>query len=145
MGRWITDQPLDLNMLIAETVDNACGALITFVGTVRNHNDDRPVCAMTYEAHVSLAEKTLRELEDEVLSHFDVQQCRIQHRIGVLQLGEASVAIVVRSSHRDAAYQASRYAIDELKQRTPIWKKEHYVAGDSRYLDGVPLKKKDRA
>lgn len=145
MGRWITDQPLDLNLLIAETADNVCGALITFVGTVRNHNEDRSVRAMTYEAHVSLAEKMLRELEDEVLSRFDVQQCRIQHRIGTLQLGEASVIIIVRASHRDAAYQASRYAIDELKQRTPIWKEEHYVTGDSRYLDGVPLKKKDKA
>jgi molybdopterin synthase catalytic subunit len=121
MRRWITDQPLDLNSLIAETADNSCGALITFVGTVRNNNEDRPVCAMTYEAHVSLAEKMLRELEDEVLSRFDVLQCRIQHRIGTLQLGEASVIIVVRASHRAPAYQASQYAIDELKQRAAIW------------------------
>lgn len=143
MGRWITEEPLTLEPLLQETEDPACGALVVFYGTVRDHNDGRPVRAMTYEAHVSLAEKVLREIEAEVLQRFDVRHCRIQHRVGLLQLGEPSVLIVVRASHRDAAYAASRYAIDEVKQRAPIWKEEHYADGDSRYLDGVPLTRKD--
>jgi molybdopterin synthase catalytic subunit len=143
MGRWILDTPLDLAPLLAETEDPACGALVVFVGTVRNENDGQPVEGMTYEAHVSMAEKVLRQIEDEVLNRFDVRRCRIQHRIGTLRLGEPSVIIVVRAAHRAAAYDASRYAIDAIKQRAPIWKEEHYVTGASRYLDGVPLTRKE--
>jgi molybdopterin synthase catalytic subunit len=71
-------------------------------------------------------------------------RCWIQHRIGHLELGEPSVIIVVRAAHRAEAYAASRYAIDELKTRAPIWKEEHYADGDSRYLDGVPLRKTEK-
>lgn len=142
MGRWIQDSLLHVEPLLAETQDHGSGALVVFYGTVRNHNEGRPVAGMTYEAHVSMAEKVLAEIEQDVLQQFDVAQCRIQHRIGKLQLGEASVIIVVRAAHRDTAYTASRYAIDTIKQRAPIWKEEHYIDGDSRYLDGVPLNKK---
>lgn len=143
MGRWIVAAPLALEPLLQETEDPASGALVVFCGTVRDHNDGRPVESMTYEAHVALAEKVLAEIEGEVLARFGVRRCRIQHRIGHLALGEPSVLIVVRAGHRDAAYAASRYAIDEIKQRAPIWKEEHYADGDSRYLDGVPLTRKD--
>jgi molybdopterin synthase catalytic subunit len=143
MGRWIVNQPLELEPLLRETEDDASGALVIFYGTVRDENESRPVQSMTYEAHVALAEKALREIEQEALDKFGVRRCRIQHRIGHLELREPSVLIVVRSSHRDEAYAASRYAIDEVKQRAPIWKEEYYADGDSRYLDGVPLKRKD--
>lgn len=143
MGRWITDGPIDLAALLAETEDVTSGGLVIFGGTVRDENEGREVSGMTYEAHVALAEKTLRDLEAEVLARFDVKRCRIKHRIGPMALGEASVVIVVRAAHRAAAFDAAEYAIDELKQRVPIWKHEHYVEGDSRYLDGVPLKPKD--
>ena len=143
MGRWIVTDPLELEPLLRETEDDASGALVIFYGTVRDENEGRPVQSMTYEAHVALAEKALREIEQEALDKFGVRRCRIQHRIGHLELGEPSVLIVVRAGHRDEAYAASRYAIDEVKQRAPIWKEEHYADGDSRYLDGVPLKRKD--
>ncbi|MCZ7539293.1 MAG: molybdenum cofactor biosynthesis protein MoaE [Anaerolineae bacterium] len=143
MGRWIVGGPLALEPLLQETEDPASGALVVFYGTVRDHNDGRPVQSMTYEAHVGLAEKVLAEIEEEVLAKFGARRCRIQHRVGHLALGEPSVLIVVRAGHRDAAYAASRYAIDALKQRAPIWKEEHYAGGDSRYLDGVPLTRKD--
>ena len=143
MGRWIQEAPLELEPLLQETADPGTGALVVFFGTVRDHNDGRPVRSMTYEAHVSMAEKVLAAIEAEVVERFDVQHCRIVHRVGHLELGEPSVIIVVRAAHRDAAYRASRYAIDELKQRAPIWKEEHYADGDSRYLDGVPLTRKD--
>jgi molybdopterin synthase catalytic subunit len=144
MGRWITETPLALEPLLQETEDHGSGALVVFYGTVRNTNEGRPVKSMAYEAHVSMAEKVLRELEQEVLAQFDVRHCRIVHRIGHLKLGEPSVIIVVRSAHRADGYAASRYAIDELKQRAPIWKEEQYADGDSQYLDGVPLRKTER-
>lgn len=145
MGRWITREPLALEPLLEETEDHGSGALVVFYGTVRNTNEGRPVKSMAYEAHVSMAEKVLRELEQEVLEQFDVRHCRIVHRIGHLELGEPSVLIVVRSAHRADGYAASRYAIDELKARAPIWKEEHYADGESQYLDGVPLRKKEQA
>jgi len=141
---WITDQPLEVDSLLRDTVDHSSGALVVFYGTVRDENEGRPVQSMTYEAHVGLAEKVLAEIETEAIEKFGVRRCRIQHRIGHLELGEPSVLIVVRAAHRAEAYAASRYAIDELKERAPIWKEEHYAEGDSRYLDGVPLRKNEK-
>lgn len=139
MGRWVTEGALAVEPLLREVEDFGSGALVVFYGVVRNENDGQPVEAMTYEAHVALAEQALAAIEREAMERFGVRGCRIQHRIGRLQLGEASVIIVVSAAHRDEAYAASRYAIDELKRRAPIWKEEHYLTGDSRYLDGVPL------
>jgi molybdopterin synthase catalytic subunit len=141
MGRWVTGKPLDLSRLISETEDHGSGALVVFVGTVRDNNDGKPVESLTYEAHLPLAERALQALEREVLQRFNVRRCRIQHRIGKLQLGEPSVAIVVRAAHRKEAFEAAKYAIDELKKRVPIWKEEHYAGGGSRYLEGSPLKR----
>lgn len=140
----ITEASLNIEDLIVETEDHASGALILFSGVVRNHNDGQEVDGMTYEADGPLAEKVLAEIESEALTKFSVHHCRIQHRVGALELGETSVIIVVRSPHRDEAYKASRYAIEELKRRAPIWKQEHYVGGESRYLEGTPLQKGSR-
>jgi molybdopterin synthase catalytic subunit len=140
MSRWITEESIDLNALLQETEDPSSGALVVFVGTVRDHNEGKPVEAVTYEAYKPLAEKALEELEQEVLEHFDVQRCRIQHRVGHLKLKEPSVAIVVRAAHRAEAFKAAEYAIDELKKRVPVWKEEHYTTGESCYLEGVPLR-----
>jgi molybdopterin synthase catalytic subunit len=140
MGHWITDNPLQLDKLLQETEDASCGGLVIFCGTVRQENAGKPVRAITYEAHVALAEKVLRELEAEVLSRFDVRRCRIQHRVGTLHLGETSVMVVVRAVHRAHAFAAARLAIDEVKKRAPIWKEEHYETGGSRFLKGTPLR-----
>ncbi len=145
MSRWICEGSLDLNQLLKETEDPASGALVIFSGTVRNEHEGEPVRAITYEAHVTLAERVLHEVEEEVLARFDVRQCRIQHRIGTLPLGELSVIVVVRAAHRAPAFEAARYAIDELKKRAPIWKEEHYETGESRYLEGFPLKMREES
>lgn len=143
MGRWVTEEPLDLLSLIRETEDPASGALVVFVGTVRNENEGRPVSALAYEAHIPLAERVLRELEEEVLARFPVRKVRIQHRIGPMGIGEPSVIIVVRAPHRAEAFEACRYAIDELKKRVPIWKEETYADGKRRFLKGIPLKQEE--
>lgn len=135
----LTEAPIDLAGLIVATDDDACGALALFVGTVRGENDGRRVAAVTYEAHPTLAEATLVDIERETLERFAVRHCRIVHRTGLVALGEASVVIVVRSAHRHAAFPALRHAIEELKARVSIWKLEHYVDGDAAYLAGVPL------
>ena len=140
MNAWLTRDVLDLDELLAETEDPTCGGVVVFSGDIRNHNDGREVTGITFEAHEALASKAIEALEEEVLETFDVAQCRIQHRIGDIPVGESSVLIVVRAAHRAAAFDGCRHAIDELKERVSIWKKEHYAEGDSAYLEGNPLR-----
>ncbi|MBI1729193.1 molybdenum cofactor biosynthesis protein MoaE [Candidatus Acetothermia bacterium] len=144
MGCWIAKKPMDLNRLLSETEDPSCGGLVIFSGIVRNENEGKAVEAITYDAHIEIAENVLKELELEILEKFPVKQCRLQHRIGRLELGEPSVYVVVRSKHRAEAFEAARYGIDELKKRVPIWKEEHYKTGDSEFQAGVPMTVKER-
>lgn len=135
----ITDGELALDSLLEETENPSCGALVVFEGVVRDHHDGREVARMQYTAYEPLAEKVLAELEMETKERFAVAECRIVHRTGDLAIGEASVVVVVRSAHRDSAFDAARYAIDTLKQRVPVWKRDFYSDGSSAYQDGVPL------
>lgn len=135
----LTDQVLDAEILKRETENPACGALIVFEGTVRNHHRGRQVERMEYTAYKPLAERVLQELEGETKRRFGVAECRIVHRIGALAIGEASVVIVVRSAHRGDAFDAAEWAIDTLKQRVPIWKNDFYTDGTRAYQEGVPL------
>ena len=139
ISRYITEAPLDLGQLLAETEDDGSGALAVFGGTVRDVNDGRPVDGMTYDGHPSMAAKVLAELEAQAVQEFGVRQCRIMHRIGPMKLGETSVWVVVRAAHRGPAMDAARWAIDTLKERLPVWKEEHYIDGESRHLAGTPL------
>lgn len=136
----LQDEPLDLASLLTETRDENCGALVVFGGTVRLDNEGRSVRSIDYTAHAALADKTLREIEQETREKFNVAQCRLVHRLGHLELGELSVLVVVRAGHRPEAFEAARWAIDTLKERVPIWKEEFYTEGDSEYLEGTPLK-----
>ncbi|MGM0556154.1 MAG: molybdenum cofactor biosynthesis protein MoaE [Myxococcota bacterium] len=140
MTTWLTDTPLDLDALLEQTEDPSCGGVVVFSGDIRNHNDGRRVTGITFEAHEALASKAIKALEQEVLARFDVAQCRIQHRTGDIPVGESSVLIVVRAAHRAEAFDGCRHAIDELKERVPIWKHEHYEDGESSYLEGKPLR-----
>ena len=116
---------------------------MVFGGTVRDENEGRSVDGITYTAYEPLAEKALAEIESETLSSFPIDSCRILHRVGKLSLGELSVLVVVRAAHRADAFAGARFALDTLKQRVPIWKEEHYLDGDSRYLEGTPLAARD--
>ncbi|MFT6397436.1 MAG: molybdopterin synthase catalytic subunit [Bradymonadia bacterium] len=143
ISRYITRDPLDLQALLDETEDSGSGALAVFGGTVRELNEGRPVSGMTYDGHTSMGAKLLARLEAEAIQRFDVRRCRIMHRIGVLSLGETSVYVVVRSAHRASSFEAAKWAIDTLKEQLPVWKEEHYIDGDSRYLRGTPLDAED--
>ncbi|WP_290648638.1 molybdenum cofactor biosynthesis protein MoaE [Aquisalimonas sp.] len=139
----ITQAPLDVDTLLAETENDACGAFVVFGGTVRNHHLGRGVSSMHYSAYEPMAERVLEELERETLERFDIAECRIMHRIGRLEIGEASVLVAVRAAHRAEAFHAGEYAIDTLKERLPVWKQDFYSDGSTGYQEGVPLEASD--
>ncbi len=131
----IVSRPLDVGALLAEVRHAGVGAIVTFIGTVRNVNAGRAVTGIEYAAYVPMAEQELRRIVEEAASRFGTIDIVVEHRVGALELGEASVAIVVAHPHRGPAYEASRYIIEELKRRVPIWKRESYVDGTREWVD----------
>lgn len=132
----VSSRPLAPDEILDSVTSEGDGAVLLFTGTVRNHNRDRPVVTLTYEAYRDMAEAELERIASEALERFDVSRVAAVHRTGSLQPGEASVAIAIAAPHRDACYEASRYMIEELKGRLPIWKRETYADGSSRWLGG---------
>ncbi|NNC23436.1 hypothetical protein HKX42_06255 [Salinisphaera sp. USBA-960] len=135
----LTESPLDPASLMHETDDPAAGAVVVFGGTVRTENRDKSVTAIDYTAHRPLAESAMADIEAEIVDEPDVIACRIQHRLGRLEPGVASVYVVIRSGHREAAFIAGRKAIDKVKERVPIWKNEYFTDGTREYVPGVAL------
>lgn len=131
----ITDQPIDREHLRARLEDPACGALVEFEGRIRNRNEGREVLRLEYEVYRPLAQAEGQRILDEALARFDIAQAACVHREGLLELGEAAVIVLVGAAHRDAAFAACRYIIDEVKRRLPIWKKEHYADGKSHWVN----------
>lgn len=111
------------------------GALVIFEGLVRNHNEGSSVSALEYECYTELAENEYQKIYDEARSKFKVYDITCVHRTGFLDITDMAVWVGVTSAHRDAAFQACRYIIDEVKDRLPIWKKEHYVSGKSEWVN----------
>ncbi len=120
-------EPLDLASLHAVSAKD--GALCLFVGVVRNENGGRPVLRLEYEAYEEMALPLMAEIEAEVRARWPVTDVLLLHRLGPLAIGEASVAVAVASPHRAEAFAACRHAIDTLKAKVPIWKKEFYADG----------------
>ena len=106
-----------------------CGVVVTFTGVVRDNGRGRAVSALDYEAYAPAAEKMMERVADEIREKWGLERVAIVHRTGLLPVGEASVVISISSAHRDAAFDACRYAIERLKEIVPIWKKEHYDDG----------------
>jgi molybdopterin synthase catalytic subunit len=131
----IVRTPLDPGALLSEAARIANGASILFVGTVRDVNDGRAVSGIEYTAYESMATRELESILREAASHFGTNDIVVEHRIGPLGLGEASVVIAVGHAHRAQAYDASRFVIEELKRRVPIWKREEYVDGTREWVD----------
>jgi adenylyltransferase/sulfurtransferase len=130
-----SDRPLDLAAERARVEDPACGGYASFEGWVRDSNDGRAVERLEYEAYAELAVKEGERIVAEALERFGVRHARCVHRVGALGLGELAVWVGVSSAHRGEAFAACRYIIDEVKHRVPIWKKEHYVDGDSGWVN----------
>ena len=117
------------------------GASIYFSGTVRNQNDDKSVIGITYDSHDALVINSFQEIYNEADQKLNIKDksVYIEHAKGYLNLGEISIIIAVACKHRDQAYVLSRYIIEEIKKRSPIWKKEHYQNNDSAWLKGNPI------
>jgi len=126
----LTDKPIDLNELLAYVGDPGAGAVSTFIGATRDNNEGRSIISLDYEAYPGMAEQELARLGEEAAAKWEITRAAIVHRIGNVPIGEASVMIAVSAPHRDDAFKACRYAIDELKKRVPIWKKEIYQGGE---------------
>jgi len=126
----VTTQPLSVDEVVARVADPGNGAVITFVGVVRDNTEGRQVHFLEYEAYPEMAEETLRQIGDEVRQRWkSVRGVAIVHRVGRLQIGEASVVIAISAGHRPEVFDAVHYAIDRLKEIVPIWKKEVWADG----------------
>ena len=120
--------------LRAELDDPAAGAVVCFEGVVRNHNAGRAVLRLAYQSYASLALAEGERILAEARARFGLARIRCVHRVGELAIGEVAVWVGASAAHRDAAYAANRYVIDEVKRRVPIWKKEYYGDGESEWL-----------
>jgi molybdopterin synthase catalytic subunit len=131
----LTDQPIDSAALVAEVSREGNGATLLFIGTVRDINDGRSVTGIEYSAYRSMAEREMADIVREASERFATPDIVVEHRLGELTIGDASVAIAVAHPRRGAAYDASRYVIEQLKKRVPIWKLEHYLDGTREWVN----------
>ncbi len=126
----LTDDPIDLAAVVAEVEDDHAGAIATFVGTVRAQSRGREVVRLEYEAYEGMAENVMADLAGRLRERYDLCAIAITHRVGVCEIGEASVVIAVSAPHRQDALAACKDAIDTLKETVPLWKKEVYEGGE---------------
>lgn len=131
----LSSTALDVEQLKADAEHPECGALVTFEGWVRNHNEGHQVASLEYEAYEALALGEGNRILDEAREKYGLTQAFCVHRTGHLAIGDVAVWVGVATPHRDAAFKACRYIIDEIKGRVPIWKKEHYLDGDSGWVE----------
>lgn len=131
----IVTHEIDLPSLFAELRSPRYGAISCFFGTVREVNDGRNVSAIEYSAYAAMAKLELERILDEAEERFGVDALVVEHRTGHLELGDVSVAIVVAHEHRAPALDCTRYVIEEIKKRVPIWKMEHYEDGTREWVD----------
>ena len=132
----ITFEPISTDTVLQKVGGEADGAVVVFLGQVRNHNLGRPVSGMEYQGYEAMAESQLLALAEEAESMLDQGSVAVTHRLGALAIGDVSVAIAVASPHRAKAYEVSRFVIEEIKKRVPIWKREHYIDGSDGWLAG---------
>ena len=134
-------EKIDLTRAQKFIASSKFGASIYFVGTVRDQNDNKKVTGITYDSHDALVIKSFEEIYKEAETKFKFKNIAvfIEHIKGYAALGDTSIIIAVACKHRGQAYEFSRYIIEEIKKRTPIWKKEHYEGEDPKWLKGNPL------
>lgn len=132
----LSEEPIRPDLLLAAG-SSADGAVILFIGRVRNRSGGRRVRRLRYEAYPEMAERELADILDETAERWKLTHLEAVHRTGTLEVGEVSVAIVAAAPHRAVAYEASRHVIEELKRRVPIWKCEEYEDGQVAWL-GLP-------
>ncbi|NIP59351.1 MAG: molybdenum cofactor biosynthesis protein MoaE [Gemmatimonadetes bacterium] len=132
----VTAEPIEVDRVLSTVAAPEDGAVLLFLGVVRDHNDGRPVTGIDYEAYEEMAREVLDEIVAEASERWGTDRIAVVHRTGTLEVGEVSVAIAVSTPHREEAYEASRWLIERIKERLPIWKREHYVDGERRWVPG---------
>lgn len=130
----LTQDRIDYHALTEQVRRPGCGAVVTFLGTVRDLTDGQVTTALDYEAHPGMAENKMAEIESEACRRWPIGAMMMVHRLGHLPVGEISVAVAVSCPHRAEAFEACRYAIERLKEIVPIWKKEHRIDGASEWI-----------
>jgi molybdopterin synthase catalytic subunit len=131
----LSAEPFSGDSLRTLLADPGCGGFVSFEGWVRDHNEGQRVSGLEYEAFAPLARREGERILIEARERFSVRHALCVHRIGALQLGDLAVYVAVSAPHRDEAFRACRYIIDEVKHRVPIWKKEHYLDGHSGWVN----------
>ena len=131
----LTDQPIEQHPALLQAQAEEAGAKVVFEGWVRNRNEGRQVLRLDYEGAAALAANEFSHIEQEARIQFDIVDLICVHRVGTLEIGDLAVWIAVQAGHRGAAFDACRYVIEQLKVRLPIWKKEHYIDGDSGWIN----------
>ncbi|MBF7687313.1 molybdenum cofactor biosynthesis protein MoaE [Acinetobacter rathckeae] len=137
----IHDVPLEQSVFDDISLFPACGGVGIFIGTVRNHHLGRDVEALKYTAYVPIAEKMIRQIEQEVSQKYAVAYVRVVHRIGWLAIGEKAIIAVAYAAHRREAFQACEEAVERVKHEVPIWKEEFYCDGTHQYVEGCCIRK----
>lgn len=133
----VSEDEIDPSALYAEVQDARAGASVVFTGTVRNHAPGKAdVSHLEYEAYPEHVEAKIGEVVSEAVEKWPLLRIAVEHRVGTLAVGGVAVCVAVSSSHRSDAFEAARYLIDELKERVPIWKKEHW-AGGAEWVEGA--------
>lgn len=148
----ITSEEIDVNQVITSVIRPEAGAINTFIGTVREFTGEKQTVSLQYEAYPSMAEKQLKRIGIEIREQWPDVQTSIVHRIGKLTISDVAVVIAVASPHRAESYDASRYAIERIKEIVPIWKKEYWTDGEewigdqlenTAYKNGAPKEEKE--
>jgi len=132
----VTEERIQVETVLAEVASPSDGAVLLFLGVVRDQHEGRQVAGLVYEAYQEMAEETLERIAGEAERRFATDRIVVLHRVGALDVGEVSTAIAVGTPHREDAYGASRYIIEEIKNRLPIWKQERYVDGGGGWVEG---------
>jgi len=126
----ITSEILNLQNCTRFVEDDSCGGIVTFIGTVRNLTKNKTVTLLDFSSYEPMALKEMQKIADIILEKFPIYKIAIHHAVGELKIGAVPVIIAVSSAHRKAAFEACEYAIDTLKEKVPIWKKEHFEDGE---------------
>jgi len=130
----LTVNPIDATAVLESVRSRQAGAVVLFLGTTREHTAGRQTQSLDYECYPEMAQRKLEELEVEVRNRWPILECAIVHRLGHLEIGEASVAVAVSSPHRGAAFEAGQWLIDTLKESVPIWKRENWADGSTEWV-----------
>ncbi|OGH00293.1 MAG: hypothetical protein A2600_13355 [Candidatus Lambdaproteobacteria bacterium RIFOXYD1_FULL_56_27] len=130
----LTHEPLELEVLTGLVANPEAGAIASFLGVTRNHNLGQGVRFLEYEAYEPMALKEMARIGREAQERFEIKNIAIWHRLGVVEIGQGSIAIAVSAGHRQAAFRACEFAIDRLKEQVPIFKKEHFADDSTRWV-----------